>query len=338
MKNRVFLLSFVTISLMLVGIISQANAITNQESKDKIITAINRAVEGNWSNIDVFSISKYNNDNTEVVINDSKPIDNQTQPPKCKPDQHLENGVCVPNVHPSGNVTNVVMAGDFSCSSSVIKSMKNENPKLFVGLGDLCYQSSLSGYKAAITTLGDIQKCVIGNHESKEDGSASIEQEAKVFCGDYWYQKVNDNTLVVGFNSNDLAASQPLQQVVTNNEIMNGIENLIVTSHKPCVSVPPNSHHGIEIEVKQFCTDLKSKIPDTVKVYYIDGHNHVYSISNDGLLIQVGTGGRSHYGCGTDSTWIYCNDKDYGFLKLEIDNDNGNIKTSFIGTNGVVIH
>jgi hypothetical protein len=61
------------------------------------------------------------------------------------------------------------------------------------------------------------------------------------------------------------------------------------------------------------------------------------SKSNDGTLIQAGAGGRSHYDCGTNAVWTFCNNAVYGYLLVTIDNNSGDITTQFINTNGAVI-
>jgi hypothetical protein len=48
-----------------------------------------------------------------------------------------------------------------------------------------------------------------------------------------------------------------------------------------------------------------------------------------------GGGGRSHYSCSENTQWTFCNDSDYGYLKLEIKPD-GTTKTQFLDYNGGV--
>ena len=92
----------------------------------------------------------------------------------------------------------------------------------------------------------------------------------------------------------------------------------------------PNSHHPVESKVKAFCDSLTKSIPAGVKILYIAAHNHQLASTADGTKFISGGGGRSHYDCGTDAVWNFCNNKDYGFLELTIDNMNGATAAKFI--------
>lgn len=342
------ILPILIVAVLVFGIAHGYAASSNEESKQKIITAINKAVEGNWSNIDVFSISKYHNDNTEVVINHTQPVDNQTEPEPCPPGWFLIDGVCSTDDNPpkpSENKTTIIMAGDIS-GSTIVSAVANEKADIFVGLGDLTYKSTLTNFKNDFGNIAKIVKCLIGNHDSKEDGSAAIYEEAKQYCGEYWAFKVaNGKAVLVGFNSNaDATTLNAIKDNITSllhdNDYMKGVRSVIFTSHKPCQDTPPNSHHGLETELKTFCDSVKTQVPEGVIAYFINGHNHVYSENLDRNIFQVGTGGRSHYSCGTDFIWPYCNNQDYGYLKMVIDGGDkgGAIETHFYGVNGGKIH
>jgi len=110
---------------------------------------------------------------------------------------------------------------------------------------------------------------------------------------------------------------------------MSGIKTVIVLSHKPCYT-SPNSHHPVESKVKAFCDSLVKALPTGINVYYIAGHNHQMASTVDGTKFISGAGGRSHYDCGTDSLWNFCDNKNYGFLELTIDNNNGNTAAKFV--------
>jgi hypothetical protein len=217
-------------------------------------------------------------------------------------------------------------------------------------LGDLGYDSSLSWFKSTYGTLkskyfdptGKL-RCLAGNHESaNEDGSSSIESETKAFCGTAWRQTIR-NTAVFGFNSNgnlDLTGPQyiGITKSLTNTTYMKNIKNVILASHKPC-ETNPNSHHPVESKVKGFCDAVKSKVPSTATVYMVAaGHNHVLAQKADGKAFISGAGGRSHYDCGTDSSWNYCNNTTYGYLNLKIDRTTGAITSHFYNSAGSQIH
>jgi hypothetical protein len=113
---------------------------------------------------------------------------------------------------------------------------------------------------------------------------------------------------------------------------MSGVKTVHIMTHKPC-AVPPNSHHPVEI--KSFCDAIKSKIPNGLQVFFDSGHNHVMSQSSDGTYKQSGAGGKSHYSCGTNTEFPFCNDSSYGYLQYIIKPD-GTTTSSFLDYNGVI--
>ena len=134
-------------------------------------------------------------------------------------------------------------------------------------------------------------KCLVGNHDSPEDaGGDPIVKEAPAYCGDWWNVKVGSTTMLFGFNTNG----------------------------------------DLEPNVKAFCDSLASSIPAGIKVYYIAAHNHQLASTIDGTKFLSGGGGRSHYECGTDAVWNFCDNKNFGFLDVAINANNGDIVANFI--------
>ena len=291
-------------------------------------------------------------------------------PPTCEPNEHLVNGsICVPNPpapctngtenfngtcvppnpppnpnpnpqpEPTQNKTiKVVLTGDIASSTAgkaVFNKIKSLNADNVVVLGDLGYSSSLSWFKSTYGTLGNKLNCVVGNHEAaNEDGTSSIEKEAKQYCANAYYFKKN-HVLFLGFNTNGDLVTQAAEagKLLTNTQFMQGIKSVHIMSHKPC-AVPPNSHHGLEI--KSFCDAVKSKIPNGVTTFYDQAHNHVMSSSADGTYKQIGAGGKSHYTCGTNAQFPFCDNAHYGYLQYDIQPD-GTTKAGFYDFNGVQV-
>jgi len=132
--------------------------------------------------------------------------------------------------------------------------------------------------------------------------------------------------MLFGFNTNGNLEDQ---LVAAKKVSLKGIKNVFVMSHKPCYT-SPNSHHPVEPNVKAFCDSLASSIPAEIKVYYIAAHNHQLASTTDGTKFISGGGGRSHYECGTDAVWNFCDNKNYGFLEITINTINGNIASNFV--------
>jgi len=274
----------------------------------------------------------------ETVVTPQAAAPNQTQQPTMAA---AVNNTIPPAPEPT-NVTQdmkVIMVGDISDSTSgksVFNQIKKQNATNVIILGDLGYKSNLDWFKSTYGTLGNKVNCVIGNHEAdNEDGGSTIEKQAKQYCTDTYYIKKN-NVLFLAFNTNgDLSAqATSAGKLLQSSSFMKGIKSVHIVSHKPC-AVPPNSHHNVE--VKSFCDAIKAKIPTTVKAYYDQAHNHVLSSSTDGTYKQSGAGGKSHYTCGTSTTFNWCNNSNYGFLMYNIKPD-GTTTSQFIDYNGKVLH
>lgn len=84
--------------------------------------------------------------------------------------------------------TLIAAAGDWSCNSQAQNSftqVKNSNVDQLLILGDLSYGSNLDCFTGLIESNGlkAVTKAVIGNHDSSEDGSSSIEAQLKSYFG-----------------------------------------------------------------------------------------------------------------------------------------------------------
>ena len=150
-------------------------------------------------------------------------------------------------INESGSITVIDTVGDMDCSNNLHDQLKKDDPTLFIALGDLCYKQDLTNFTK---TYGDFKKanklaCLIGNHDSIEDGNLKILNQATQYCGDHWYRKIaNDTTLLIGLNTNGDTKLQTKwgQSLVTNSTLMKGIKNVMLLSHKGA-HTPTESHH-----------------------------------------------------------------------------------------------
>jgi predicted phosphodiesterase len=372
-RNKKFLA--ITFALILVGGVvvfsnfelAQAPS-KNAIAKKDVTESIGDAVEGNWSSIEMVNISKHFVNGTVTVYNKTL---GPTGPQECEDNEHLENGICVPDTPPPGetcdngvddngngsidencppippdrNVTRVILVGDIK-GNSITSATNERKPDLFVALGDLGYQSDLSWFKDRFKNLGNRVKCIIGNHDAPENEGPEIYKEAIKLCGHSWSIKIgNDTILMLGFNTNGDLNNQldMAQRVLSNTTFMEGVKSILVLTHKPCFT-HPGSHHEVEDapKVKTFCNSLATKFPQGVKILYISGHNHEIASTSDGLKFVSGGGGQSsHRECEEDpepnSEWNYCRTQS-GFLEYRIDKTDGSTEWKFLDSNGEVIH
>jgi hypothetical protein len=296
--------------LVVVSMIVLPHSFVQAKSKDSkaksaIIKAIGKATEGKYSSIKLVQISKSNVSSYITVYNTTKgttPVPPPNPPPI-----------------PVGDVSKVCLVGDLK-GSTVPNMMKGCNYK--IGLGDLGYASDLSYFKGL-----KFDKCVIGNHDSPEDGSSSIYTEALSYCGDHWSLKIaNNQVLLIGLNTNgdikvqtDFAASVISQS--------SSVKSVIIVTHKNG-HVFPNAHHPAE--AKALYSQLESLIPKGVKLISVSGHNHDSASAPAKNWYIAGAGGKSFYSCGTDAVWTFCDNKSLSYLELTISNKDGATAAKFI--------
>lgn len=249
----------------------------------------------------------------------------------------------VGKINDSTNITVIDIVGDIDCSNNLPAQVEKDNPTLFIALGDLCYKKDLTNFKNTYTDLRNANKlaCLIGNHDSEEDGNLIILNQTQEYCGDHWYRKIaNDTTLLIGLDTNGDTISQTKwgQSLVTNATLMKGIKNVLLLAHKPA-HTPPESHHPAENSTIRMISDIEGNISKSIQIYEIAGHNHFMAESSDGRWFITGAGGRSHYEGTTSSEWPFVNKIDYGYLQIRINNTDGKVlSTQFYGLDGRLIH
>jgi len=240
-------------------------------------------------------------------------------------------------------ITVIDAVGDIKCSNNLHDQLKKDNPTLFIALGDLCYKKDLTNFT---NTYSDFKKanklaCIIGNHDSEENGNLKILNETRQYCGDHWYRKIaNDTTLLIGLNTNGDTKLQAKwgQSLVTNSTWMKGIKNVMLIGHKPA-HTPPDSHHPAKNSTIRMFSAIGSNISKSIQVYEIVAHNHIMAKSSNDHWFISGAGGRSHYEASTNSAWPFVNNKDYGYLQIKISNTDGKVlSTHFYGLDGRLIH
>jgi len=239
--------------------------------------------------------------------------------------------------------TKIDAVGDLDCSNRLHGQVKKDNPDYFIALGDLCYYSDLTEFHNTWKEFNSEKNfaCVIGNHDAEEDGNPILFKQAQSFCKDHWYHKVaGGTTLLLGLDTNGNIQNEIRwgQKVLSDQSTMEGVKTVIFFSHKMAHSPP--SHHHVESSTQELYEKIQSSIPNGIEIYEVAGHNHILAESKNGHWFISGAGGESHHLDSTsNSVWPFVNDKDYGFLQLLIDNNNGNVVSSrFIGLDGGLIH
>lgn len=243
----------------------------------------------------------------------------------------------------SEDITVIDAVGDIDCSSRLHDRIINDKPTLFIALGDLCYKRDLTNFTLTYSDFKNTNKleCVIGNHDSEENGNLRILNQALEYCGDHWYRKVaNNSTLLIGLNTNGNTTLQANwgQALITNSSFMKGIVNVIILAHKPA-HTPPGSDHMPENSTVKMFSAIVNSAPKNVRVFEVAAHNHLMAESSNGQWFISGAGSKRLYNFSPDSNWPFVNNKVQGYLQFKINNTDGMILgTHFYGIDGRLIH
>jgi len=249
----------------------------------------------------------------------------------------------ISEVNESGNITIIDAVGDLDCSKTLHDQIKNDNPTIFIALGDLCYKRDLTNFTITYTDLKNTNKleCLIGNHDSEENGNLKILNQASEYCGDHWYRKVaNNSTLLIGLNTNGNTSLQTNlgQALVTNSSFMKGIVNVIILAHKPA-HTPPGSDHSPENSTVKMFSAIVNSAPKNFRVFEVAAHNHLMAESSNGQWFISGAGSKKLYNFSPDSAWPFVNNKVQGYLQFKINNTDGMMfGAHFYGFDGRLIH
>ena len=173
----IFIISFLILGLI-VAIPHQTDAKSAKDSKARrdIDKSIGRAVEGAFSKVKTVNISTYAVPNeVNTVYNKSSsgslpPIRPPPEPQVCNKNEHLDTaaGTCVPDIPAQTSGYKLCMVGDFK-DAKVFDAMKTNGCDFRIAVGDNGYSGNLKTLKAIAP-----DRCVIGNHDSTEDGSSVL--------------------------------------------------------------------------------------------------------------------------------------------------------------------
>lgn len=320
----IFIISFLILGLIVAIPHIEAKSAKDSKARRDINKAMGQATEGKFSDIKTVNIT------TKTAPNESITVYNKTSPGSVLPKP------IVPSPPPVNQTATpegykVCMVGDFK-DKKVFDAMTSCNFK--VAVGDMGYSDNLDLLKSIKP-----DRCVIGNHDSTENGNDKIYQEALAYCGSSWWVKFGSANLMLGFNTQgdmekQLNAAKGLLQ---DTGFMSGVKNVIAVSHKAGHTFP-NAHHPSE--AKDFYAQLEANIPDGVKLLEVSGHNHNAAAAPAKGWYISGNGGKGFYSCGQDKDWTFCNNKAIAYLEATIpDNSNNNnnsttISLHFIDTSG----
>ena len=274
--------------------------------------------------------------------------------------------------HQDPEQVTAAIVGDIGCSNDADNVLFSigaiEGLDLFVANGDLSYSSSIDCFVGLLenenTSLRDITKITLGNHDDEEDGSSALRSafisEFGIPSGAYYSFNIQNIHFLMMDTQSSYAANSA-QYTFARNDLIQASQNasidwIVVCYHKPSMTI--SSNHAALTDFR----DLYHPLFDTYHVdIVVTAHNHgmqsthpvryntssptsptvvstgyvvsgVQSYTNvDGrFFIVSGAGGRSHYGLGSaPSHFAFADDENFGFLALGWFNNNKSVTCSF---------
>ncbi len=296
-------------SILLIGA-SSVQALTSSQVKTAVTNAIDKQVNSDWSHIKLVIIREAGK--ARVTVYNTTSV---TPPPPivCPTGQHLENGVCVPDVIPPPPPSGVIPAldtsksirigalGDIDNNAGLTKQLDlavKYQVQYLVIPGDFEYSSGSGvldkikahGFSGSNTILA------VGNHDSCNDVKAFVgECYGGTFAGNGYMQFI-----VINANSGFGCSGSQYDTVKGAIESSDAWYNIAVV-HQPFVTV--KSDHGPNGQFSCFHSLFKANGVNLV----LQAHNHNYQkeiVDNIPYLV-VGTGthdtGSSMYPCSSSS-------------------------------------
>ncbi len=271
--------------------------------------------------------------------------------------------VCVAETHDSDfkNITNIAIAGDFGINKNSVKTlenMKSYEPEIIIMPGDLGQASAeewsnmsnfMDGQKMYVT-FGDADFPDRGEFEryyGMEEGYFSFDYNNIHFLG----ISTNDKEDEFGIISNDNKQMDFILTDLINSNENEEVDFTIVFMHLPMYSSRTAGSY----------MDLRNELQPIFDSYGVDlvinGHTHAYErtqslifneiITNENdcyydntegqIYLTVGTGGHSHAFLTKKQPWsIVQNHNDYGFLNLNLLENEGIIIGEFVTNSGKI--
>jgi predicted phosphodiesterase len=268
---------------------------------------------------------------------------------------------------------NFAAAGDWGCSSdteNTLNSIQSRGPELVLGLGDYSYDTSADCWLDIIRPIEKIMKITIGNHEIEDSKLTDYMKHFGLDTEYYSFNFQNVHFLVMSDYAPD-SSEESLQVYQKGSKQYNFVRNdLSIASSDPQIDWIIVSHHvqqyastanyDIPVETKwneiyhplfeAYDTDLvlqghqhnyqrtypiKYNIENPEKPIITDKSKHNYTNAEGQIFLTVGTGGINLQDLhGNQAPYLATTeDEEYGFLDLNIinNNDNNKLTTSLSG-------
>jgi hypothetical protein len=261
----------------------------------------------------------------------------------------------VPNRISAGNF-NIAAVGDWGCTANTndtIGNIENKDPELVLALGDLSYSNSPDCWLEEIAPFELKTKIAMGNHDDNpRELRTAYMTRFSLNQSFYSYNYENVHILVmdtqlpsnVGSEQYDFA-EEDLKAASTDNKT----DWILVMYHKPIYSSraghvldesarmnfhPLFDKYGVDLVLqahnhiyeRTYPLMFNDAKPAEPIIYKSDNSsdNHLRDPSNP-IFLVVGTGGQGLYDIKKRLPYsVYATDKDYGFLNIEMINNNSN--------------
>jgi Calcineurin-like phosphoesterase len=259
---------------------------------------------------------------------------------------------------------NFAAAGDWACTSDTTDTVNNildKNPELVLGLGDFSYDPTTDCWFKIVDPIDEIMKIAIGNHEVEVESKLTQYMEHFGLTSQYYsfdYQNVHFTVMSdyvpdeIGseqytFVQNDLAkaAADPnidwIVIVHHDQQYASTANNLLSRANKWKEAYHPLfDQYNVDLVLQahqhnyQRTYPIKYNSDSPANPIISDRNTDTYTNPEGQIYLTVGTGGASlHSLNGNKAPYlITVQDGVYGFLNIDITNNNNDGTTTLVGT------
>ncbi|MFB5599549.1 MAG: metallophosphoesterase [Nitrososphaeraceae archaeon] len=268
------------------------------------------------------------------------------------------------NVFANSPEFNIVAVGDWACNSNTkgtVNSILNYEPEVVLSLGDNSYQSTGDCWLNDIAPIKSAMKVVLGNKDKSEFLSKQYMDEFNMKSQYYSFDYENIHFLALSTNipydqksEQYKFAEKDLKEAASNPNItwiILFLHNPLYTSTNSYIKMktelietlhPLFEKNGVDITIQGHVHNYQRTFPlmynadDPLNPIITDNNDKSYNDPDGTIFLIVGTGGAKLHKLKDSSVFTaFSQDKNYGFLNINLLDNGKTLFGEFIDHNGI---
>ena len=265
---------------------------------------------------------------------------------------------------------NIAAVGDWACNDNTQNTVKNimtKNPELVLALGDLSYQKTPDCWFEIVSPLDNVTTIVRGDHDS-DARMAQYMQHFNMSKEFYSFNQKNIHFLIMSTETPYEMNSEQYQFVKSDLENVSSrsdIKWIIVAYHQPAYTSPTDCNgcsprvmlrevyhplfdkYGVDLVLQAHDHNYERSYPilfnrqDSEEPTIADRNKNNYNFNtlnpdnpHGTIFATVGTGGGELNLFEGKAPYIAEQYRGFGFLNIDLVNDNNSLSCTFIANNG----